>query len=62
MGDFLIFFGFAILGVFAVLVFTVLLNPVFWQGWRNSKFLDEWNKEDDNTIQDIGYKKIEDKE
>ena len=28
----------------AALVFGVLLNPFFWQGFRNSKFWDEQKK------------------
>ena len=30
----------------AILICTIFLNPDFWQGFRNSKFLDELDKED----------------
>lgn len=30
----------------AILIVTIFLNPDFWQGFRNSKFLDELSKED----------------
>lgn len=35
---FLLFLGMS----FTVLVLIILLNPNFWQGYRNSKFIDEY--------------------
>lgn len=40
----LLFLGLA----FAVFVLAVALNPNFWQGYRNSKFIDEYLNEDIN--------------
>lgn len=34
---------------FAVLVLVIVLNPGFWQGYRNSKFIDEYLNEDINV-------------
>ena len=39
----LLFLGLA----FAVFVLVIALNPDFWQGYRNSKFLDEYFEEDE---------------
>ena len=38
----LLFLGLA----FTVFVLIVVLNPTFWQGYRNSKFIDEYLNED----------------
>jgi len=31
---------------FSVFVLVIALNPNFWQGYRNSKFIDEYLMED----------------
>lgn len=31
---------------FAVFVMVIALNPNFWQGYRNSRFIDEYLMED----------------
>lgn len=46
----------ALLGVLAILVaafvFGVLLNPYFWQGFRNSKFWDNQKKAENKDLID----------
>lgn len=37
---------------FAVVVTVVLLNPQFWKGYRNSKFIDEYLMEDFKSCDD----------
>lgn len=37
---------------FAVVVTVVLLNPQFWKGYRNSKFIDEYLMEDFKACDD----------
>lgn len=34
---------------FTVLVLIILLNPNFWQGYRNSKFIDEYLMDEKNS-------------
>ena len=42
-----------LLGILAILiaafVFSVVLNPYFWQGFRNSRFWDEQKKAQNKT-------------
>lgn len=46
----------ALLGVLAIFVaafvFGVLLNPYFWQGFRNSKFWDNQKKAENKDLID----------
>ena len=51
---------YSVLVVIAIFMICVLFNPDFWQGYRNSKYLDEMMKEEeentsesDETIPDI---------
>lgn len=48
MEDVLAFIGAVLLGSIFIVLITVALNPQVWQAWRNSKFLDEYFKEDES--------------
>ena len=49
-----------LLGIFAIIgaaaIFGVILNPFFWQGFRNSKFWDEQKR----TSKDIDSRDLTD--
>lgn len=46
-----------LLGIFAIIgaavIFGIILNPFFWQGFRNSKFWDEQKKNQQKSGQDL---------
>jgi len=41
-----------VLGI-AFVVFVIVLNPFFWQGFRNAKFWDEQKKRKDTSNEDV---------
>lgn len=44
--------------VFIVFILVVALNPNFWQGYRNSKFIDEYLNEQLKSDKDAEIKDI----
>ena len=37
---------FLFVGIIAVCIFSLILNPDFWQGFRNAKFIDQLMEEE----------------